>query len=150
MSSKVDKNGMHLKRSVQTGWRHLSAPILRKFCPLDFGSIWGCFRAIFAVVMVSQDCIKTTLIISSSSRFKLFALVYHELYEHFVDNSDLLSCTVVLPKGDRQQRFLVADQLQLILVEPDSKRLGWAIVRFVGLLQVCWCIFVCFDLVFPN
>uniref|UniRef100_F1KUF8 Uncharacterized protein n=1 Tax=Ascaris suum TaxID=6253 RepID=F1KUF8_ASCSU len=52
-----------------------------------------------------------------------------------LDNSDLLSCTVVLPKGDRQQRFLVADQLQLILVEPDSKRLGWAIVRFVGLLQ---------------
>ncbi|KHN75962.1 Uncharacterized protein gop-1, partial [Toxocara canis] len=52
-----------------------------------------------------------------------------------LDNSDLLSCTVVLTKGERYQRFLVADQLQLILVEPDTKRLGWAIVRFVGLLQ---------------
>ncbi|MFH4974493.1 hypothetical protein AB6A40_001202 [Gnathostoma spinigerum] len=52
-----------------------------------------------------------------------------------LDNSDLLSCTVVFNKAERQQRFLVADQIQLILVEPDTKRLGWAIVRFVGLLQ---------------
>ncbi|VDK51068.1 unnamed protein product [Anisakis simplex] len=52
-----------------------------------------------------------------------------------LENSDLLSCTVVLTKGERHQRFLVADQLQLILVEPDTKRLGWANVRFVGLLQ---------------
>lgn len=29
------------------------------------------------------------------------------------------------------------DVLQLILVEPDSKRLGWGVVRFVGFLQVC-------------
>lgn len=33
-------------------------------------------------------------------------------------------------------RFLVTDQFQLILVEPDNRKLGWAIVRFVGLLQV--------------
>uniref|UniRef100_A0A8R1I2N6 FPL domain-containing protein n=1 Tax=Caenorhabditis japonica TaxID=281687 RepID=A0A8R1I2N6_CAEJA len=57
-------------------------------------------------------------------------------------NSDLLSCTVVPQQhcslgkpGDRLSRFLVTDRLQLILVEPDSRKAGWAIVRFVGLLQ---------------
>ncbi|CAD6185747.1 unnamed protein product [Caenorhabditis auriculariae] len=55
-------------------------------------------------------------------------------------NSDLLACTVVMvnPTGkssDRQARFLVTDRLQLILVEPDSRKAGWAIVRFAGLLQ---------------
>lgn len=57
-------------------------------------------------------------------------------------NSDLLSCTVVPQQlcsigkpGDRLPRFLVTDRLQLILVEPDSRKAGWAIVRFVGLLQ---------------
>lgn len=52
-----------------------------------------------------------------------------------LENSDLLSCTVVLNQKESLQRFLVADQLLLILVEPDRKRLGWGIVRFVGLLQ---------------
>lgn len=56
---------------------------------------------------------------------------------HVSDNSDLLSCTIVMSKsGERLSRFLVTDRLQLILVEPDSKRAGWAVVRFVGLLQV--------------
>ena len=36
----------------------------------------------------------------------------------------------------KDRRFLVIDVLQLILVEPDSKRLGWGVVRFVGFLQV--------------
>ncbi len=36
----------------------------------------------------------------------------------------------------KERRFLVIDILQLILVEPDSKKLGWGIVKFVGLLQV--------------
>ena len=36
----------------------------------------------------------------------------------------------------RERRFLVSDVLQLILVEPDTKRLGWGVVRFVGFLQV--------------
>lgn len=52
-----------------------------------------------------------------------------------LENSDLLSCTVVLEQNEVLQRFLVADQLLLILVEPDRKRFGWGIVRFVGLLQ---------------
>ncbi|EPB79592.1 hypothetical protein ANCCEY_01288 [Ancylostoma ceylanicum] len=52
-----------------------------------------------------------------------------------LNNSDLLSCVVVLNKNERLSRFLVTDRLQLILVEPDSRKAGWAIVRFVGLLQ---------------
>ena len=35
----------------------------------------------------------------------------------------------------QERRFLVIDPVQLILVEPDSKRLGWGVVKFVGFLQ---------------
>uniref|UniRef100_A0A0R3RPE1 FPL domain-containing protein n=1 Tax=Elaeophora elaphi TaxID=1147741 RepID=A0A0R3RPE1_9BILA len=53
-----------------------------------------------------------------------------------LENSDLLACTVVMnEKNEKVQRFLVTDQAQLILVEPDNKRMGWAVVRFAGLLQ---------------
>jgi protein CLEC16A len=61
---------------------------------------------------------------------------FPHLFFHRADNSDLLACTVIDKDGNRQSRFLVTDQLQLILVEPDAKRLGWAVVRFEGLLQV--------------
>lgn len=37
--------------------------------------------------------------------------------------------------GTKYRRFLVMDILQLILVEPDSKRLGWGVAKFVGFLQ---------------
>lgn len=63
------------------------------------------------------------------------------------DNSDLLSCVVVLNKNERLSRFLVTDRLQLILVEPDSRKAGWAIVRFVGLLQVCQFVFCAMSLI---
>lgn len=53
-----------------------------------------------------------------------------------LNNSDLLSCSVTTSKGERSSKFLVTDQFQLILVEPDSRKLGWAIVCFAGLLQV--------------
>ncbi|VDL81682.1 unnamed protein product [Nippostrongylus brasiliensis] len=53
----------------------------------------------------------------------------------YMDNSDLLSCVVMVNKGEKLSRFLVTDRLQLILVEPDARKAGWAIVRFVGLLQ---------------
>ena len=36
----------------------------------------------------------------------------------------------------QERRFLVIDKLQMILVEPDTRRLGWGVVRFVGYLQV--------------
>ncbi|OZC11612.1 hypothetical protein X798_01473 [Onchocerca flexuosa] len=53
-----------------------------------------------------------------------------------LENSDLLACTVITnEKSEKFHQFLVTDQAQLILVEPDNKRMGWAVVRFVGLLQ---------------
>ncbi|PVD38671.1 hypothetical protein C0Q70_01290 [Pomacea canaliculata] len=53
-----------------------------------------------------------------------------------LNNSDLIACTVLMRESRRQERrFLVIDPMQLILVEPDSKRLGWGVVRFVGFLQ---------------
>uniref|UniRef100_A0A915PI41 CLEC16A/TT9 C-terminal domain-containing protein n=1 Tax=Setaria digitata TaxID=48799 RepID=A0A915PI41_9BILA len=53
-----------------------------------------------------------------------------------LENSDLLACTIIMnEKSEKIHRFLVTDQAQLILVEPDNKRMGWAVVRFVGLLQ---------------
>lgn len=51
------------------------------------------------------------------------------------DNSDLIACTVILKDGMKYRRFLVIEALQLILVEPDSKKLGWGIAKLVGFLQ---------------
>lgn len=53
-----------------------------------------------------------------------------------LDNADLIACTVVMRDGSRLRRFLVIDPVQLILVEPDSRRLGWGVAKFVGFLQV--------------
>ena len=52
-----------------------------------------------------------------------------------LNNSDLLAVTVVLKDGARQRRFLVVDLMQIILIEPDSHRLGWGVARFSGFLQ---------------
>lgn len=51
------------------------------------------------------------------------------------DNSDLIACTVILKDGTKYRRFVVIEALQLILVEPDSKRLGWGVAKLVGFLQ---------------
>lgn len=44
----------------------------------------------------------------------------------------------------QQRRFLVIDEAQFILVEPDTTKLGWGVVKFVARLQVgelvCFCI----------
>ncbi len=45
---------------------------------------------------------------------------------------------VVSKDGVQAQRFLSVDVYQMSLVEPDSKRLGWGVVKFAGLLQVCF------------
>lgn len=37
--------------------------------------------------------------------------------------------------GVKIRRFLVIDVMQLILVEPDTKRLGWGVAKLVGFLQ---------------
>lgn len=52
-----------------------------------------------------------------------------------LDNSDLIACTVHM-KEKKDRRFLVTDQMQFILIEPDVRRLGWGIVKFSDLMQV--------------
>uniref|UniRef100_A0A1L8DAS5 Protein CLEC16A homolog n=1 Tax=Nyssomyia neivai TaxID=330878 RepID=A0A1L8DAS5_9DIPT len=52
-----------------------------------------------------------------------------------LNNSDLIACTIIMKDGQKQRRFLVIDVQQLILVEPDLKRLGWGIAKIVGFLQ---------------
>uniref|UniRef100_A0ABD2W022 Protein CLEC16A homolog n=1 Tax=Trichogramma kaykai TaxID=54128 RepID=A0ABD2W022_9HYME len=54
---------------------------------------------------------------------------------NYMYNSDLIACTVVWKDGQKIRRFLVIDSIQLILVEPDARKLGWGIARFVGFLQ---------------
>ena len=48
----------------------------------------------------------------------------------------LYICCPALFDRRKERRFLVIDVQQLILVEPDVKRLGWGVVKFVGFLQV--------------
>ncbi|XP_058810063.1 protein CLEC16A homolog isoform X2 [Phymastichus coffea] len=52
-----------------------------------------------------------------------------------LNNSDLIACTVVYKDGQKIRRFLVIDSIQLILVEPDTRKLGWGVAKFVGFLQ---------------
>uniref|UniRef100_A0A3B3Z9J1 Uncharacterized protein n=1 Tax=Periophthalmus magnuspinnatus TaxID=409849 RepID=A0A3B3Z9J1_9GOBI len=52
-----------------------------------------------------------------------------------LNNSDLIACMVVSKDGLQAQRFLAVDIYQMSLVEPDTKRLGWGVVKFAGLLQ---------------
>lgn len=52
-----------------------------------------------------------------------------------LNNSDLIACTVIFKDNTKQRRFLVIDTLQLILVEPDVKLLGWGVAKYVGFLQ---------------
>lgn len=54
----------------------------------------------------------------------------------YADNSDLIACMVVSKDGVQAQRFLAVDVYQMSLVEPETKRLGWGVVKFAGLLQV--------------
>ncbi|KAG8195139.1 hypothetical protein JTE90_023316 [Oedothorax gibbosus] len=52
-----------------------------------------------------------------------------------LNNSDLISCTVITKDSQKIKGFMVIDALQLILVDPDNKRVGWGIAKFVGFLQ---------------
>ncbi|XP_066497872.1 protein CLEC16A isoform X2 [Hoplias malabaricus] len=52
-----------------------------------------------------------------------------------LNNSDLIACMVVSKDGMQAQRFLAVDVYQMSLVEPETKRLGWGVVKFAGLLQ---------------
>ncbi|KAG8432918.1 hypothetical protein GDO86_017254 [Hymenochirus boettgeri] len=59
----------------------------------------------------------------------------HDMQQSSVNNSDLIACSVLTKDGGQVQRFLAVDIYQMSLVEPDSKRLGWGVVKFAGLLQ---------------
>lgn len=59
----------------------------------------------------------------------------HRFITLFTDNSDLIACTVVWKDGQKIRRFLVIDVVQLILVEPDTSKLGWGVAKLVGFLQ---------------
>jgi len=56
-----------------------------------------------------------------------------------LSSSDLIACTVMNKdfgrERDRTRRFMVVDSMQLILIEPDGKKLGFGVARFVCLLQ---------------
>ncbi|XP_043502979.1 protein CLEC16A homolog isoform X2 [Polistes fuscatus] len=52
-----------------------------------------------------------------------------------LNNSDLIACTVVWKDGQKIHWFLVIDVTQLILVEPDTTKLGWGVAKIVGFLQ---------------
>lgn len=52
-----------------------------------------------------------------------------------LNNSDLIACTVLWKDGQKLRRFLVIDVIQLILVEPDTRKLGWGVAKLVGFLQ---------------
>lgn len=52
-----------------------------------------------------------------------------------IANSDIQSCVVITRDNTKMRRFLVIDIVQLILVEPSMKTMGWGVVKFVGFLQ---------------
>ncbi|KAL0278779.1 UNVERIFIED_CONTAM: hypothetical protein PYX00_000494 [Menopon gallinae] len=52
-----------------------------------------------------------------------------------LNNADLIACTLFIKEGGKMRRFLVIGATQLILVEPDTKKLGWGVAKFVGFLQ---------------
>ncbi|CAF4005335.1 unnamed protein product [Rotaria magnacalcarata] len=49
-------------------------------------------------------------------------------------NCDLIACTVHMTER-KDRRFLVIDQMQFILIEPDSTKISWGIVKFCALMQ---------------
>ena len=57
-----------------------------------------------------------------------------------LNNRDLIACTVVSkePNGNsnnKMRRFMVIDAQQLILIEPDNRKLGFGVAKFVALIQ---------------
>ncbi|XKL62954.1 hypothetical protein PGB90_005318 [Kerria lacca] len=52
-----------------------------------------------------------------------------------LNNSDLITCTVLSKDGNKTRRFLAMDSNQLILVEPHSRLLGWGVTKLAGFLQ---------------
>jgi protein CLEC16A len=85
--------------------------LLRQFC----ADVDGVLDAHELPLMNPSDCVKVNDCIDLSK-------------------SDMLACTV-FRSGTRTQRYLVTDALQLILVEPDARKLGWGVAQYVAALQ---------------
>jgi len=88
----------------------------------------GVFLIIRKLWMTSQNEVETQLPLTRDQD------CIHDNEKLDLNNSDLIACTVV-SRDQRHRRFLVVDLYQIILVEPDSKRLGWGVVKFAGYLQ---------------
>jgi protein CLEC16A len=51
-------------------------------------------------------------------------------------NCDLIACYVTMQKDQsKQRRFMVINAWQLIIIEPDSQRLGWGVAKYAVQLQ---------------
>lgn len=58
-------------------------------------------------------------------------------YSNYTANSDLFSCTFInLGTKEKIRRFLVVDEVQMLLVEPSVGRMGWGVVNLTWYLQV--------------
>ncbi|KAF4524745.1 hypothetical protein B566_EDAN013814 [Ephemera danica] len=102
---------------------------------LPCGEVERARRAIRAFLLVRE--LSQSLGMGSESHLPLTNPQACVQVEQVLDlnNSDLIACTVVTKDGQKIRRFLVIDVLQLILVEPDTRRLGWGVAKFVGFLQ---------------
>ncbi|XP_043652045.1 protein CLEC16A homolog isoform X3 [Drosophila teissieri] len=102
---------------------------------LPCGEVEKARRAIRVYFLLRRTCQK--FLNEKETLLPLTNLVNLVQVENVLDlnNSDLIACTVVAKDSSKQRRFLVIDALQLILVEPDAKLLGWGVAKFVGFLQ---------------
>ncbi|EDV93494.1 protein CLEC16A homolog [Drosophila grimshawi] len=102
---------------------------------LPCGEVEKARRAIRVYFLLRRTCQK--FLNEKESLLPLTNVVNLVQVENVLDlnNSDLIACTVVSKENAKQRRFLVIDALQLILVEPDAKLLGWGVAKFVGFLQ---------------
>lgn len=102
---------------------------------LPCGEVEKARRAIRVYFLLRRTCQK--FLNEKESLLPLTNVVNLVQVENVLDlnNSDLIACTVVSKDNAKQRRFLVIDALQLILVEPDAKLLGWGVAKFVGFLQ---------------
>ncbi|XP_048575918.1 protein CLEC16A isoform X2 [Nematostella vectensis] len=101
---------------------------------LPCGEVEHTRRAIRVFLMMRELCL--ALMGRQETRLPLSKVEYSVHLEDVLDlnNSDLISCTVKT-EDKRMRRFLVIDEAQFILVEPDTTKLGWGVVKFVARLQ---------------
>lgn len=101
---------------------------------LPCGEVEHTRRAIRVFLLMRDLCL--ALLEQSEQRLPLSKVENSVHLEDVLDlnNSDLIACTV-RTEEKQQRRFLVIDEAQFILVEPDTTKLGWGVVKFVARLQ---------------